>query len=86
MLLTLVRYIGFIVCCLLPAKGSLDIGRFLLLESASGIGFAWNSMIAGGCRPGLSSLSNVASPIRHCGSATVDARRDKVSGDFCKRN
>ena len=57
----------------------------LFLESVLVIGIAWDSVIPGWCRPGVSSLSDTAGPIQHFRAAILDAWRNKVSGYLCKR-
>ena len=49
-----------------------------LLTSVSVIGFAWDSVVLGWCRPGLPSLSCMAGSIQHFREAVVDAWRDKL--------
>ena len=55
------------------------------MESGAEIGFACDSPVPGWSRLGLPCLSNVAGPMQHFRSAMVDAWKDKVSGELCKR-
>ena len=57
----------------------------LLVESASEIGFQWDSLQLGWERLGLPVLSNLAGPIQHFRAAILDAWRGKVSADLCAR-
>ena len=57
----------------------------LLSASAAEIGFQWDPHALAWVRPGLPLLSNLAGPIQHFRSAILDAWRDKVAADLCKR-
>ena len=61
------------------------LDAYLLVESASGIGFQWDSRQLGWERLGLPVLSNVAGPVQHFRAAVLEARRSKVSADQCVR-
>ena len=57
----------------------------LLYCSAADIGFHWDSSALAWTRPGLPMLDNLAGPIQHFRSAILDAWRNKVALDLCKR-
>ena len=57
----------------------------LLSASAAEIGFLWDPHTLAWVRPGLPLLSNLAGPIQHFRAAILDAWRDKVAADLCKR-
>ena len=57
----------------------------LLLQSASTIGFHWNSLELAWSRPGLPLLSNLSGPFQHFRAAILGARRDAVSAQLCTR-
>ena len=53
--------------------------------SAAEIGFVWDSHSLAWVRPGLPLLSNLAGPIQHFRAAILDAWRNKVASDLCRR-
>ena len=57
----------------------------LLLASAAEIGFLWNPHALAWVRPGLPLLSNLAGPIQHFRAAILDAWRNRVAADLCRR-
>ena len=57
----------------------------LLSASAAEIGFHWDPHALAWIRPGLSLLSNLAGPIQHFRAAILDAWRNKVTSDLCRR-
>ena len=57
----------------------------LLTASAAEIGFVWDSHSLAWVRPGLPLLSNLAGPIQHFRAAILDAWRNKVASDLCRR-
>ena len=57
----------------------------LLLASAAEIGFQWDSHSLAWVRPGLPLLGNLAGPVQHFRSAILDAWRNKVAADLCRR-
>ena len=57
----------------------------LLSASAAEIGFQWDPHALAWVRPGLPLLSNLAGPIQHFRSAILDAWRNKVAADHCRR-
>ena len=57
----------------------------LLPASAAEIGFHWDSHALAWVRPGLPLLSHLAGPIQHFRAAILDAWRNKVTSDLCKR-
>ena len=57
----------------------------LLSASAAEIGFQWDPDALAWVRPGLPLLSNLAGPTQHFRAAILDAWRDKVTADLCKR-
>ena len=57
----------------------------LLLASAAEIGFQWDPRALAWVRPGLPLLSNLDGPIQHFRAAILDAWRNKVATDLCKR-
>ena len=57
----------------------------LLLASAVEIGFRWDPHALAWVRPGLPFLSNLAGPIQHFRAAILDAWRNKVAADLCRR-
>ena len=57
----------------------------LLSCSAADIGFRWDSSALAWTRPGLPMLDKLAGPIQHFRSAILDAWRNKVAFDLCKR-
>ena len=59
--------------------------RHLLLTSAAEIGFRWDPHALAWVRPGLPLLSNLAGNIQHFKAAILDAWRNKVAADLCKR-
>ena len=64
-----------------PGHGPLH----LLLASAAEIGFQWDPHALAWVRPGLPLLSNLAGPIQHFRAAILDAWRNKVAADLCRR-
>ena len=57
----------------------------LLTASAAEIGFQWDPNALAWVRPGLPLLSNLDGPIQHFRAAILDAWRNKVAADLCKR-
>ena len=57
----------------------------LLVDSATEIGFQWDSRLLGWERPGLPVLSNLAGPFQHFKAAVLDAWRSKVAAALCER-
>ena len=57
----------------------------LLAESATGIGFQWDSRQLGWERLGLPVLSNLAGPFQHYRTAVPEAWRGKDAADLCVR-
>ena len=57
----------------------------LLSASAAEIGFRWDPHALSWIRPGLPLLSNLAGPIQHFKAALLDAWRNKVAADLCRR-
>ena len=57
----------------------------LLLQSASTIGFHWDSLELAWSRPGLPLLSNLSGPFQHFRAAILGAWRDAVSAQLCTR-
>ena len=57
----------------------------LLLASAAEIGFQWDPHALAWVRPGLPLLSNLAGPIQHFRAAILDAWRNRVAADLCRR-
>ena len=57
----------------------------LLLASAAEIGFQWDPHALAWVRPGLPLLSNLDGPVQHFRAAILDAWRNKVASDLCKR-
>ena len=57
----------------------------LLLASAAEIGFQWDPHALAWVRPGLPLLCNLDGPIQHFRAAILDAWRNKVAADLCKR-
>ena len=57
----------------------------LLLQSASTIGFHWDSLELAWSRPGLPLLSNLSGPFQHFRAAVLGAWRDTVSAQLCTR-
>ena len=57
----------------------------LLSASAAEVGFHWDPLPLAWVRPGLALLSNLAGPIQHFRAAILDAWRDKVTTDLCRR-
>ena len=57
----------------------------LLSASAAEIAFLWDPHALAWVRPGLPLLSSLAGPIQHFRAAILDAWRDKVAADLCKR-
>ena len=55
------------------------------MASAAEIGFQWDPDALAWVRPGLPLLSNLAGPIQHFRAAILDAWRNKVAADLCKR-
>ena len=64
-----------------PAHGPIH----LLVAGAAEIGFRWDPFTLAWSRPGLPLLSNLAGPIQHFEAAILDAWRNKVAADLCKR-
>ena len=76
------------VCRLLEMVGEGCPGHgpiHLLFASAAEIGFRWYPDALAWVRPGLPPLSNLAGPDQHYKAAILDAWRDKVSLDLCRR-
>ena len=70
------------VCRLLgPGHGPVH----LLVESASEVGFRWDSGVFGWARPGLFVFCNLAGPFQHFKTANLNAWRDKVAADLGAR-
>ena len=57
----------------------------LLSASAAEIGFHWDPHALAWVRPGLPLLSNLAGSIQHFRAAILDAWRNKVTADLCRR-
>ena len=57
----------------------------LLLASAAEIGFQWDPHALAWVRPGLPLLSDLAGPIQHFRAAILDAWRNRVAADLCRR-
>ena len=57
----------------------------LLSANAAEIGFVWDPHALAWVRPGLPFLSNLAGPIQHFRAAILDAWRNKVAADLCRR-
>ena len=57
----------------------------LLLQSASAIGFHWDSLELAWSRAGLPLLSNLSGPFQHFRAAILGAWRDAVSAELCAR-
>ena len=57
----------------------------LLLQSASTIGFHWDSLELAWSRPGLPLLSDLSGPFQHFRAAILGAWRDAVSAQLCAR-
>ena len=57
----------------------------LLLDSATQVGFRWNSLELGWERPGLPVLNNLAGPVQNFREAVLGAWGDKVAADLCGR-
>ena len=57
----------------------------LLSASAAEIGFQWDPRALAWVRPGLPLLSNLAGPIQHFRAGILDAWRNKVAADLCRR-
>ena len=57
----------------------------LLSASAAEIGFVWDPHALAWVRPGLPLLSNLAGPIQHFRAAILDAWRNKVAAELCRR-
>ena len=57
----------------------------LLSASATEIGFTWDPLALAWVRPGLPLLSDLAGPIQHFRTAILDAWRNKVAADLCRR-
>ena len=57
----------------------------LLSCSAADIGFRWDSSSFAWVWPGLPMLDNLAGPIQHFRTAILDAWRNKVTTDLCRR-
>ena len=57
----------------------------LLSASAAEIGFRWNPDALAWVRPGLPMLGNLAGPLQHFRAAILDAWRNKVAADLCRR-
>ena len=67
-----------------PAGGCPGHGPVhLLLQSASAIGFHWDSLELAWSRPGLPLLSNLSVPLQHFRAAILGAWRDAVSAELC---
>ena len=64
-----------------PGHGPLH----LLLASAAEIGFQWDPHALAWVRPGLPLLSNLAGPVQLFRVAILDAWRNKVAADLCRR-
>ena len=64
-----------------PGHGPLH----LLSASAAENGFHWDSHALAWVRPGLPLLSHLAGPFQHFRAAILDAWRNKVTSDLCKR-
>ena len=65
-----------------PAHGPIH----LLSASAAEIGIQWDPRALAWVRPGLPLLSNLAGPIQHFKAALLDAWRNRVAADLCRRN
>ena len=57
----------------------------LLSTNAAEIGFRWDPLALAWVRPGLPFLSSLAGPIQHFKAAIIDAWRNKVAADLCRR-
>ena len=57
----------------------------LLSASAAEIGFQWDPHALAWVRPGLPLLSNLAGPFQHFKAALLDAWRNRVAADLCRR-
>ena len=76
------------VCRLLDMVGGGCPGHgpiHLLSASAAEVRFQWDPHVLAWIRPGLPLLSNLAGPIQHFRAAILDAWRNKVTTDLCRR-